>query len=51
MPLSPIIIQHNFRPDALMCLWAKYVLGFNERYNCTKCLRGHYLYQFSKAIN
>jgi hypothetical protein len=51
MPIPPIVIQHNFLPDAFMWLWAKYVVGFNERYHCTNCLRGRYSRRFSKARN
>jgi hypothetical protein len=51
MPTSPIVIRHNFTPDAFMWLWAKYVVGFNERYHCTNCLRGRYSHRFSKAKN
>lgn len=51
MSTSPIVIRHNFKPDAFMWLWAKYVVGFNERYHCTNCLRGRYSHRFSKARN
>ncbi|MEY4394675.1 MAG: hypothetical protein RL595_1924 [Planctomycetota bacterium] len=34
-----------------MWLWAKYVVGFNEKYHCTNCLRGRYSNRFSKARN
>jgi hypothetical protein len=51
MPIPPIVIRHNFTPDAFMWLWAKYVVGFNDRYHCTNCLRGRYSYRFSKAKN
>jgi hypothetical protein len=51
MKTPPIIIRHNFTPDAFMWLWAKYVVGFNERYHCTNCLRGRYSHRFSKARN
>jgi hypothetical protein len=47
----PILIRHNFTPDAFMWLWAKYAVGFNERYHCTNCLRGRYSHRFSKARN
>jgi hypothetical protein len=47
----PVIIRHNFTPDDFMWLWAKYVVGFNERYHCTNCLRGPYSARFSKAKN
>ena len=51
MPARPVIIRHNFTPDDFMWLWAKYVVGFNDRYHCTNCLRGHYSARFSKAKN
>lgn len=51
MAAAPIIIRHNFTPDDFMWLWAKYVVGFNERYHCTNCLRGPYSRRFSKARN
>lgn len=51
MPTSPIVIRHNFIPDDFMWLWAKYVIGFNEKYHCTNCLRGRYSHRFSKARN
>jgi hypothetical protein len=51
MTTQPIIIRHNFAPDAFMWLWAKYAVGFNERYHCTNCLRGRYSHRFSKAKN
>lgn len=51
MAAPPITIRHNFRPDDFMWLWAKYVVGFNERYHCTNCLRGPYSRRFSKARN
>jgi hypothetical protein len=51
MTLPPIVIRHNFKPDAFMWLWAKYVVGFNERYHCTNCLRGRYSHRFSRAKN
>lgn len=51
MTTSPIIIRHNFTPDDFMWLWAKYVVGFNERYHCTNCLRGRYSHRFSKTRN
>jgi hypothetical protein len=51
MPPPPVIIRHNFVPDDFMWLWAKYVVGFNERYHCTNCLRGRYSSRFSKARN
>jgi hypothetical protein len=51
MLLPPVTIQHNFTPDDFMWLWAKYVVGFNERYHCTNCLRGPYSARFSKAKN
>lgn len=51
MPLPPVIIRHNFTPANFMWLWAKYVVGFNELYHCTNCLRGPYSARFSKAKN
>lgn len=51
MTTPPIAIRHNFTPDAFMWLWAKYVIGFNDRYHCTNCLRGRYSHRFSKAKN
>jgi len=51
MNASPIAIRHNFTPDDFMWLWAKYVIGFNERFHCTNCLRGRYSHRFSKARN
>jgi hypothetical protein len=51
MSTHPIVIRHNFTPDDFMWLWAKYVVGFNEQYHCTNCLRGRYSRRFSKARN
>jgi hypothetical protein len=51
MTTPPIIIRHNFKPEAFMWLWAKYAVGFNERYHCTNCLRGRYSSRFSRAKN
>ena len=51
MSSLPVIIRHNFTPDDFMWLWAKYVVGFNERYHCTNCLRGRYSQRFSKTRN
>jgi len=51
MSSLPVIIRHNFTPDDFMWLWAKYVVGFNEQYHCTNCLRGRYSHRFSKARN
>ena len=51
MPPPPVIIRHNFTPADFMWLWAKYVLGFNDQYHCTNCLRGPYSARFSKAKN
>ena len=40
---SPVIIRHNFfTPVVFMWVWAKYVVGFNDRYHCTNCLRARY---------
>lgn len=41
-------IVHNFDPKQFMWLWAKYVVGFNERYHCTNSIRGNYSKKFSK---
>ena len=43
-----IQITHNFDPRKFMWLWAKYVIGFNEKYHCTNCIRGPYSRKFSK---
>jgi hypothetical protein len=51
MTRLPVVIRHNFTPDHFMWLWAKYVVGFNEKYHCTNCLRGRYSDRFSKARN
>ncbi len=51
MSRLPVVIRHNFTPNDFMWLWAKYVVGFNERYHCTNCLRGRYSRRFSKARN
>ncbi len=51
MSTHPIVIRHNFTPNDFMWLWAKYVVGFNEQYHCTNCLRGRYSRRFSKARN
>jgi hypothetical protein len=52
MPPPPVVvIRHNFEPSDFMWLWAKYVVGFNEQYHCTNCLRGRYSRRFSKARN
>ena len=51
MTRLPVVIRHNFTPDDFMWLWAKYVIGFNEQYHCTNCLRGRYSRRFSKARN
>jgi hypothetical protein len=51
MSSLPVIIRHNFTPDDFMWLWAKYVVGFNELYHCTNCLRGRYSHSFSKSKN
>ena len=49
---SPVIIRHNFfTPVVFMWVWAKYVVGFNDRYHCTNCLRARYARRFSKAKN
>jgi hypothetical protein len=41
-------IVHNFDPRQFMWLWAKYVIGFDERYHCTNSIRGRYSKKFSK---
>jgi hypothetical protein len=51
MTRLPVVIRHNFKPNDFMWLWAKYVVGFNEKYHCTNCLRGRYSRHFSKARN
>jgi len=51
MSSLPVVIRHNFTPNDFMWLWAKYVVGFNEQYHCTNCLRGRYSRRFSKARN
>jgi hypothetical protein len=43
-----IKIVHNFDPNQFMWLWAKYVIGFNERYHCTNTIRGRYSKKFNK---
>lgn len=51
MSRLPVIIRHNFSPKDFMWLWAKYVVGFNEKYHCTNCIRGRYSHRFSKSRN
>jgi hypothetical protein len=51
MASPPVLIRHNFTPEDFMWLWAKYVVGFNEKYHCTNCLRGRYSHRFSKPRN
>jgi hypothetical protein len=51
MSTLPVGIWHNFTPDDFMWLWAKYVVGFNEKYHCTNCVSGRYSHRFSKARN
>ena len=41
-------VVHNFDPNQFMWLWAKYVVGFNEKYHCTASIRGRYSKKFSK---
>jgi len=41
-------VVHNFDPNQFMWLWAKYVVGFNEKYHCTGSIRGRYSKKFSK---
>ena len=43
-----IEIQHNFDVRKFKWLWAKYVIGFNDRYHCTNSIRGKYSARFSK---
>src|SRR5690349_559669 len=43
-----IEIEHNFDPRKFKWLWAKYVVGFNDRYHCTNSIRGRYSARFSK---
>ena len=44
-----IELTHNFRPDAFMWLWAKYVRAANARYHCTNSLVGRYSRTFNKS--
>src|SRR6185437_9108837 len=46
--LPMIEISHNFAPDDFMWLWAKYVVGFNDKYHCTNSIRGRYSRKLSK---
>jgi len=41
-------IAHNFDPAYFLWLWAKYVIGFNDRKHCTNSIRGRYSKSFSK---
>ncbi len=43
-----IEIVHNFDPKSFMWLWAKYVIGWNDKYHCTNCIRGRYSKKFSR---
>jgi hypothetical protein len=43
-----IEIVHNFDPGQFMWLWAKYVVGFNERYHRTNSIRRNYSKKFKK---
>jgi hypothetical protein len=43
-----VTIEHNFTPKSFMWLWAKYVIGFNEKHHCTNAIRGRYSRTFSK---
>ena len=61
MNTTPIILEHNLRPDEFMWLWAKYVAATNLQKHCTACLKGvtirakdrgsPYSQKFSKASN
>lgn len=44
-----IEMVHNFDPNQFMWLWAKYVVGFNEKYHCTNSIRGRYSTKFNKS--
>ena len=59
---SPIVLHHNFEPDAFMWLWAKYVVSPNLAKHCTASLksistrkadgkRSPYSQKFSRASN
>ena len=37
--MKPIILHHNFEPEAFMWLWAKYVVSPNLAKHCTASLR------------
>jgi hypothetical protein len=43
-----IEIVHNFDPSQFMWLWAKYVIGFNEKYHCTNSIKGPYSRKFNR---
>jgi hypothetical protein len=43
-----IEIAHNFDPNQFMWLWAKYVIGFNDKHHCTNSIRGRYSRKLSK---
>lgn len=43
-----IELVHNFDPNQFLWLWAKYVVGFNEKYHCTGSIRGRYSKKFNK---
>lgn len=58
----PIVLHHNFEPDAFMWLWAKYVISPNLSKHCTASLKSvavpktdgkksPYSQKFSKASN
>jgi hypothetical protein len=58
----PIVLHHNFEPDAFMWLWAKYVAAPDLSKHCTACLksvatrradgkRSPYSQKFSAASN
>ena len=43
-----IELVHNFDAAQFMWLWAKYVVGGNDKYHCTNSIRGPYSTKFSK---
>lgn len=46
--MKTVEVVHNFDPVQFMWLWAKYVVGFNEKHHCTNAIRGRYSKKFSK---
>ncbi len=40
--MDRLCLSHNLNPQAFMWLWMKYVIGVNDQYHCTNCLRGKY---------